>query len=144
MLHLIDWMALQPGLAKDHFAVAGIGQAGLVALCAAGLLDDRIASAAILDAPSTYVTDQPYPEGTRMGLLAPGILRVGDIPHLAALSAPRRLIVAGGVSAQGKKLTDKQLKDAFVFTTRIYKLHKEEAKWMVAAEMSVKDMAAGL
>jgi len=144
VLHLIDWMALQPGLAKDHFAVAGIGQAGLVALCAAGLLDDRIASAAILDAPSTYVTDQPYPEGTRMGLLAPGILRVGDIPHLAALSAPRRLIVAGGVSAQGKKLTDKQLKDAFVFTTRIYKLHKEEAKWMVAAEMSVKDMAAGL
>jgi len=33
-------------------------------------------------------------------VLAPGILKVGDIPHLAALIAPRRLVIAGGVSPQ--------------------------------------------
>jgi dienelactone hydrolase len=144
VLHLLDWLALQPNLRKDHFAVAGIGQAGVVALCAAALLDDRIASAAALDAPATYVTDQPYAEGTRMGLLAPGILRVGDIPHLAAVTAPRRLIVAGGRSLQGKKLTDQQLKDAYTFTTRIYRLHEADKKWTLAAAMSARDIAAGL
>jgi dienelactone hydrolase len=142
--HLLDWLALQPSLRKDRFAVAGIGQAGVVAICAAALLGDRIASAAALGAPATFVTNQPYTDGTRMGLLAPGILRVGDIPHLAAAAAPLRLIVAGGISLQGKKLTDKQLKDAYSFTGGIYKLHKAEAKLTLAAVMSAKDIAAGL
>ena len=37
---LLDWMAQQPGLDQRRFAVVGLGQAGIVAVCAAGLLDD--------------------------------------------------------------------------------------------------------
>ena len=121
---LLDWMATQPGFNRDHFAVAGIGQAGVVALCAGGLFDDRVTSVAAIDPLATYVTDQAYLAGTHMGLLAPGILRVGDIPHLAALAAPRRLQLVGGVTPQGKKVTSKELVEAFAFTRAIYKLHK--------------------
>ena len=37
--------------------------------------------------------------------MAPGILRdVGDVAHLAALVAPRRVVIAGGVAGDGKPL----------------------------------------
>jgi dienelactone hydrolase len=139
---LLDWLAIQQGL--DRTAVCGIGQAGLVALCAAGLLDDRIAAAAAIDAPSSYVTDQAYPAGTRMGLLAPGILRVGDVPQLAALVAPRRLVVVGGTSSAGRKLTDKLLREGYEFTAAVYKVHKAEGKLTVADTMKESDVAAAL
>jgi cephalosporin-C deacetylase-like acetyl esterase len=141
---LLDWLAIQPGLDKERFAVAGVGQAGLVAVCAAALLDDRVSAAAVVDAPASYVTEQAYPDGTHMGLLAPGLLRVGDVPQLAALAAPRRLVVAGGVSSQGKPLAEKALKEAYAFTASVYKLHKAEAKLTLAASLKPEELAAAL
>src|SRR5262249_6258677 len=85
---LLDWILAQPSLEKDRIAIVGIGQAGIVALCSAGLLEDRIGAVAAIDSLASFVTDQAYPPGTLMGLLAPGILKVGDVSHLAALSAP--------------------------------------------------------
>ena len=94
--------------------------------------------------PVTYVTETAYPAGTRMGLLAPGILRLGDIPQLAALSAPRRLILADGTTAQGKKLTEKYLKEAFAFTRDMYKLYKAGNKLTLTEGTRVEDLVAGV
>jgi len=141
---LLDWLLLQPGLDRRRFAVVGIGQAGLVALCAGGLLDDRVNAAVTVDAPTSYVSGEAYPTGTHMGLLAPGLLRVGDVPHLAALAAPRRLIVAAGVSPAGKALGEKALKEAYAFTASVYKLHKADAKLTVAETLKPEELASGL
>jgi dienelactone hydrolase len=119
---LLEWLALQPGLDARRLAVAGLGQAGVVALCAAGLLPERVASVAALEVPASFITDRAYPPGTRMGLLAPGILRVGDVPHLAALAAPRKLVLAGAVGPDGKALAERPLRAAFAFTGKIYGL----------------------
>jgi dienelactone hydrolase len=131
---LLDWLAIQPGLDVRRFAVAGIGQAGLVAVCAAGLLDSRVSAAATVDAPASYVTEQAYPAGTHMGLLAPGLFRVGDVPHLAALTAPRRLVIVGSTSP----------KEAYAFTASVYKLYKAEARLTVAATLKPDELAEGL
>jgi dienelactone hydrolase len=120
---LLDWLALQPSLDRSRFAVVGIGQAGIVALIAAGLLEDQVSSAAAVATPVSYLTRQAYPSGTRMGLLAPGILRVGDIPHLAALMAPRHLLIARGVDFAGTTLANEALRQAFAFTTSIFRLY---------------------
>jgi cephalosporin-C deacetylase-like acetyl esterase len=141
--HLFDWLTLNTGLDRDRLAVVGIGQAGLIALCAAGL-DERVSAAAAIDAPATLVTEQAYAAGTHMGLLAPGLFRVGDVRHLAALAAPRRVVIAGGVSPQGKALTEKALKVAYGFTASVYKLHKADAKLTVAEAMKPEDLAAAL
>src|SRR6185369_7958142 len=85
---LLDWLAAQPGLDRRRLAIVGLGQAGIVALCAGALLVERVAAVDAIGSPSTFITSAAYPQGTRMGLLAPGILQVGDIPHLAALAAP--------------------------------------------------------
>ena len=84
------------GLPKT-VAVAGIGPASLIALAAAAL-DQRISRVASIGGLVSYVTEQPY-ENQRLGLMVPGILReVGDIPQLASLIAPRRLVIAGGAT----------------------------------------------
>jgi dienelactone hydrolase len=127
---LLDWMAAQPGYDAGRLGVVGLGQAALVALCAAAA-DERVAAVAAVDGLTTLVTEQAYADGTRMGLLAPGLLRAGDVPHLAALAAPRRLAVSGGVTAEGRKQTEAQLREAFAFTRKVYGLVKAERRLTV-------------
>lgn len=140
---LLDWLAARPDAGQSRVAVVGLGQAGVVALCAAAL-DERIATAATVEAPISYMTDLPYPASTRMGLLAPGILRVGDIPQLAALVAPRRLVIAGGLSAEGRKRTEPQLQESYVFTRRIYELHRAGTALKIGADTREETLAAAL
>jgi pimeloyl-ACP methyl ester carboxylesterase len=144
VLCLLNWMGIQPGLDPKRFAVAGLGQAVIVALCAGGLFDDRVSATATIGAPATYVTEEAYGPGTYMGLLAPGILDVGDIPQLAALAAPRRLVVAESVTPQGKPLTRAEMEKAFGFTQSVYKLHKAAGKMTIAGKASAADVAATL
>ncbi len=66
------------------------------------------------------------------------------MPQLAALAAPRRLIVAGGVSSQGKPLAEKALKNAYAFTASVYKLHKAESKLTLAASLKPEELAPAL
>ncbi len=110
------------------FVLVGVGSGALVTLCAATYLPDHVRSIILIDPPVSYVTDTPYATGTPMGILAPGILKVGDIPHLAGLIAPRRLIIAGGTTLNGKKLHEKELREAFAFTTKVYKAMKAPEK----------------
>jgi hypothetical protein len=144
VLCLLDWLDLQPALDMKKLAVVGLGQAGIVALCASALLEERVHAVASVDGPTTYVTEETYGAGTRMGLLAPGILRVGDVPHLAALSAPRKLLVAGGVGPQGAKLKEKELLETFAFPRDVYKLHKAEAILTIKEEITTADVVRGL
>jgi dienelactone hydrolase len=141
---LLDWLAAQPGLDGRRLAVVGVGHAGIVALCAAGLLEDRVTAVAALDTPVTYITDEPYGAKMRMGLLAPGLLRWADVPHLAALAAPRRLLIAGGITPQDKSLPANELKKAYAFPAHIYELYKAQAVMSVFPEPKVEAVAAAL
>lgn len=108
------------GLLRDTTFVAR-GPAAVVALTAA-VLDPRVRQVAVIDSPATYVSDEPYSHG-RLGILAPGILRkVGDVPEIAALLAPRRLVIAGGTSGSGAPLGGEELKRHFDYTSSVYAL----------------------
>jgi hypothetical protein len=82
----------------------------------------------------SYLSETGYAAGTPMGILALGILKVGDIPHLAGLIAPRRLIIAGGSNLNGKKLTEKELNEGFGFTSNVYKAMNAAAKLTITME----------
>ena len=69
-----------------------------------------------------------------MGVLVPGILKAGDVPHLAGLIAPRRLVIAEGVSPQGRKLSERELADAFAFTKKVYDATNAAKNLTVVAE----------
>jgi dienelactone hydrolase len=119
---------------RKPLVVVGVGQAAIVAACATALSDDPLVSVVLADPMVTWVTAEPYATGTPMGLLAPGILKAGDIPHIAALIAPRRLVIAGGVSPQGIKLNQNELETAFQFTTRVYKACNAADRLTIAAK----------
>jgi len=140
---LLDWLAIQPGVDQRRIAIAGLGPAGVIALCVAGL-DTRVTAAASNGAPVNYITDQAYGSFMPMGLLAPGILRVADIPQLAALMAPRKLAITEGRTPQGKLVRLKDIQAAFAFTSNIYRLYKNEDRFVLREEVRVDDIVDAL
>ena len=139
---LLDWAAAEPRLHAGRFSLVGIGPAGLVALCAAAAADERIIGVAAVDAPATLVTEEPYGAGMRMALMAPRLFTVGDAPQLAALAAPRRLIVAGGVTPQDRKLGGKEIEQAYAFTSEVYGLYKGGDRLSLLDEAKPEELAA--
>jgi dienelactone hydrolase len=119
---------------KMPFVLVAIGHTAIPSLCAAVLFPIHADAVILIDPPVTFLTDTPYAAGTPMGILAPGIVKVDDIPHLAGLIAPRRLVIAGGVTLNGKKLNEKELQEAFAFTTKVYKATKAAAKLTITTE----------
>jgi cephalosporin-C deacetylase-like acetyl esterase len=105
----------------SRIAVVGRGPAGVVALCAAAL-DPRITEIACVDMLASYVTDVPY-QDQRVGILVPGILReVGDVADVAALCAPRKVTIRGGVSGGGKQLSAEELRTQFAGADRVWRM----------------------
>lgn len=105
---LLDGLGARGMLGGERVAVVGIGGAGLVAMAAAAL-DERVGAVGAIGTLGTYVTESPF-VGQRLGVMVPGMLReVGDVTDLAAMVAPRRLVVAGGVTAQGAAMTLEEL-----------------------------------
>jgi cephalosporin-C deacetylase-like acetyl esterase len=118
---LLDALQEQDGARPEEILVAGVGPAGLVAICAAAL-DERITRVATVGSLASYVTEEPY-QGQRLGILVPGILRdAGDVAHLAALVAPRRLVIAASVTGSGQPLDAAALETKFAYTRQAYAL----------------------
>jgi hypothetical protein len=123
--------------------VIGMESTGLVAVCAA-ILDRRIAQTAVVNMPASFVSEKPY-KSFRIGTLAPGVLRdVGDIAHLAALLAPRRLVIAGGVTGAGDPLDEAALREEFQYTSRVYALEKAHERFSVLASATNDEIVRAL
>ena len=116
----------------------GIGSAGVIALGAA-IYTKKISNVVLVDTLTSYVSEQPY-EQQWMGIMAPRILRdVGDIAQLAAMVAPRKLVVVGGVDGAGTALKADALEQSFAFSRKIYGLLEAEANFTLAnPETAVK------
>lgn len=128
---VLDVVAHHDPSLTESVAVFGTGPAGVVAIVTAAL-DHRIDRVVTLGSLTSYVSDVPY-EGQRLGIMVPGILRdVGDIPHLAALVAPRPLLIAGGVTGGGQLLDEDALARAYRFTRRAYELEQAGNRFAVS------------
>ncbi len=113
---------------KERFTLIGFGPAGVVAICTAGL-DERIQSVATIESLSSWLTKKPY-EKQRLATLAPGIVtKAGDIPHLASLIAPRKLIVVAGVNGEGRLLTPAEQQKQFEQTRIAYQREQAEVNF---------------
>jgi cephalosporin-C deacetylase-like acetyl esterase len=140
---LLDALAKADGELSGNVAVIGRGPAGLVALCSAAL-DERIKNVAAVESLASYISDVPY-KGQRMGLMAPGILReVGDVAHMAALCAPRRVVIAGAVLGSGEQVTAEQRQEIFAYPTRVWRLAGAESRLQLLATNDPSQIMASL
>lgn len=144
VLCVLDWLAAQPNRDTKKIALVGIDQAGIVALTAAALFPERITTVVTAGAFSTLLTTKAYPAGTRMGLLVPGLLKVGDIPELAAMAAPRRLVIAAPLAPDGKELRDRDVPEVFRFTRAVYQAHQANDKLTLRTTMRWDEIAQAI
>ena len=129
----LDALRQQDGSLPSDIQVCGTGSAGVVALCAAAL-DERISHAKTINSLASYVTSEPY-RGQRLGLMAPGILRdVGNIAHIAALVAPRRVTITGGVTGGGQPLPHEALVEHFALTRAAFAQHEASQSLNIDAQ----------
>jgi dienelactone hydrolase len=125
----------------ETIAVVGVGTGGLVALLAAAQ-DEVIDAVAMHQSLATYVTEVPF-RGQRLGLMAPGILlRAGDVPHLAALIAPRPLLVTEPTKGANESLGEPS--EHFAYTQAMFKLQRASEKLAVQQKMTPAELAAKL
>lgn len=136
-------LADQLGAPRSRMTLLGLGPAGLIAL-GAGIYDLDIPRVVTVGALASFVTETPYRQQW-LGLMAPGILRdVGDIPHLAALLTPRRLVVADAVRGDAQPLSREALDDAFTDTRSIYRLYGSEGHLSLLAGLESAELAKRL
>jgi hypothetical protein len=121
----------------------GVGPAGVVALVAA-IDDPHVSRVVMVESLASFRSEVSF-ERQRMGILSPGILRdVGDIPHIAALLAPRKLLVAGAVTGGGEPLGAEALRDRFARTRDIYRLLGVDAHFTVMSADAPDELARRL
>ena len=118
---LLDALDAAGGDRPRETALVGVGPGGLVALAAAAT-DTRVSRVAAVGTLASYVSDEPYRD-QRLGVIVPGLLRdVGDVPHMVALVAPRRVVIAGGVTGGGRRLDAGRLHEAYQPAARAFGL----------------------
>ena len=107
--------------ARPYFLI-GRGSMSLPTLLTGGL-DPRVAGVSCDGCLVSFVARGTLPwSGVPMGLLAPGMLDVADVGQLAALLAPRPLVVPAAIEPEGGPATIERMWSAFEFTRRIYGL----------------------
>ncbi len=134
ILSAVDHVAARADVDAHQIALVGTGAAALAAVCA-GALEERVRSVTAFGMLASFVSAEPF-QGHRMATFVPRLLDAGDVPRLAALLAPRRLLVVGPVDAQSRPLNDQDCSAAFRLTEHIYKMCQAEHQFQVTPELA--------
>ncbi|MFN0195598.1 MAG: alpha/beta hydrolase family protein [Planctomycetaceae bacterium] len=132
--------AKEAGLTNsNNIAMIGLEQAGLVGLTSTLFLAE-IEQVAVVGALASFVSDVPY-VGQRLGVIVPKMLpEVGDVGELAALCAPRRCLVAGGVTGGGDRLSQAALVEHYSIAERIYEFAEVPENLYLTAELPTAEI----
>jgi len=136
----LDSLEARGEVGQQPLALCGLGPLGLVAVGAAAL-DRRGTAVASVGALTSFVQRDGYP-GQPLGILAPGFLEWGDLAHLAALIAPRRLLLANGVNGSGETLDETDLQEQYADTRFSYQQAGEEGALAVRSLLAPAEIAA--
>ena len=105
--------AVNDRLPGAEVGLHGCGIGGVVA-CLAALLDSRITTVCLQDLPASFVAPKTGPSPYPMSFYVPDIVRrVGDIPQIVGLLAPRPAEVRGCVLRNQSQATLDQMQEAF-------------------------------
>jgi hypothetical protein len=109
----------------------------------AAALDARVSGVSCSGGLVSYVarTTRPW-SGMSMGLIAPNILDVGNVGHLAALVAPRPLVFTRSVEPEGEAATSERAEAAFAFCRSVYQLMGVENHLKLSQPADLRELMA--
>lgn len=112
-----------------NIELLGVGSAALVVLHAAAL-DDRITSVTLDGGVVSWDNIVRTPiNHNQLASVVPGVLKVYDLPDLAAAIAPRPLTISNPVDAAGKPLTQEAAEKVYKPVREAYKKANAEDKF---------------
>jgi dienelactone hydrolase len=142
VIRAIDYLATRDDVNMHRLAVVGTGACGLAAISTAAL-SNCVRSVAALGSLASFVTPGPF-EGHRMVTFVPFLLEVADVPQLAALVAPRRLLIVGSVDGQSKTLDADAAEATFRFTQHVYHWYRAAEQLRVTPQLAEPLLAEAL
>jgi len=140
LLAIIRWSQGQSNRGKE-LAVVGIGAAGILALMSRALPDSPVTRIGTVGTPVSLLTDDIYASGTPMGILAPGLFRVGDVPHFAALATPARVTFADAIAPRGDKLTIGATEAALSYPRAVFKASGIANQFRIMKDARMEEVA---
>jgi cephalosporin-C deacetylase-like acetyl esterase len=101
VLRVFDYLVTRPDVDPTRVSLTGIGNGGIIALCA-GALEPKISSVTSEGAVESYMAiARAKTHSGILDIVVPGVLKDFDLPDVATLIAPRPLrIVSGTTVAQ--------------------------------------------
>jgi cephalosporin-C deacetylase-like acetyl esterase len=138
VLRCIDALCARDDVEARNLALIGTEAGGLAAICG-GALDERARSVVTFAMLGSFASPSP-PQGHRMATYVPFILDVADVAHLAALLAPRRLVVARPVDAQNETLNAETAAQMFDFTEHTYRWYEAKKQLVVRTTITEEEI----
>ena len=140
VLRGVDYLQSRKELDSQRVAAIGQGMGGLLVLFAAAL-DERIQSVACVSTLVSYsavVENEIYSQ--RFSVFAPGLLREFDLADVAALIAPRPLLLLNSVDPLHGRIELGQATEAYRMTSTVYRLLGNEQRLGFAQADSAQEI----
>ena len=140
VLRGVDYLETRPEVQRERIAVVGHGSGALLALYAAAL-DSRIRSAActrMLRSYAEILDSELYAH--RFSNFPPGVLRSFDLPDVAALVAPRPLLLLNVVNQKQQRVSPTEVAGRYKPAEAVYKLLGAAGQLSIAQADSVAEV----
>jgi dienelactone hydrolase len=140
VLRAVDYLQTRPEIDRGRISAIGHGSAGVIVLHAAAL-DDRIRSVATLGALVSYsaiVENEIYAH--RSSLFPRAGLTKYDLPELAALIAPRPLLLLNSVDQVHRTVDADRVEQTYAPTSQAYRLLGARGGFHVKHAASVEEI----
>jgi pimeloyl-ACP methyl ester carboxylesterase len=121
VLAAVEYLLSRDEVDRRRITAAGHGQGGLLVLYAAAL-DERIQSAAVNGALLSYAAITESELYThRFSAFVPGVLQTFDLPEVAALIAPRRLLLLNVVDQLHRRVEPEEVHRVYQPAAGVYR-----------------------
>ena len=136
VLRALAVLAERPEVDETQVSIVGQGMGGVLALFAAAL-DERVGTAVCSGGLVSYgsVAAHEY-HAVHPSWLVSGILRVCDLPQVAACVAPRRLVLGGPVDHARRRVPQDEAEEAYAPAMAVYELFGASERFVIATSVS--------
>lgn len=139
VIKALDYLITREDVALDDIGCIGRGVGGLLGLYA-GAIDERLEYVAVINSLCSYKCLVNSPIYTHhFNTFIPDVIRHFDLSNIAAMVAPRTLMLINPVDAMKQSVPQEVLEQEYAWTREIYRMLDNPESFMLGREVSVHE-----